>query len=177
MLGKVIAFAAGAVVGSVATFIFLKKNEEYEVVSSYDDVKEKETFNEIGKKVAKGFRDGFADGMKDSNPEKAKYEEYANKYKSENEEEEDVRKPYVISPDEFDENGYDTLSLTYYADGVLTDDQDERMDDDDIEELIGKESLNHFGEYEDDSVFVRNDRRKLDIEILLDMRNYHDFHH
>ena len=27
-----------------------------------------------------------------------------------------------------------------------------------MDEIVGKESLNHFGEYEDDSVFVRNDR-------------------
>ena len=43
-----------------------------------------------------------------------------------------------------------------------------------MDEIVGKESLNHFGEYEDDSVFVRNDRLKRDYEILLDQRNYSD---
>ena len=43
---------------------------------------------------------------------------------------------------------------------------------DEIEELIGKDSLNHFGEYEDDSVFVRNDRLRTDYEILADSRPY-----
>lgn len=38
--------------------------------------------------------------------------------------------------------------------------------------LLGIDSLNHFGEYEDDSVFVRNDARKCDYEILLDQRTY-----
>lgn len=45
---------------------------------------------------------------------------------------------------------------------------------DDVEEIVGEESLTHFGEYEDDSVFVRNDRLKCDYEILLDQRNYSD---
>ena len=42
------------------------------------------------------------------------------------------------------------------------------------DEIVGLDSLTHFGEYEDDSVFVRNDVMKCDYEILLDHRNYKD---
>ena len=42
----------------------------------------------------------------------------------------------------------------------------------DVENTIGIDSLNHFGEYEEDSVFVRNDIKKCDYEILLDESNY-----
>lgn len=80
--------------------------------------------------------------------------------------------PYVISPDEFDEIGYNTVSLTYYADGVLTDERNDPIED--VDEIIGEDSLNHFGEYEDDSVFVRNDALRTDYEILRDLRNYYD---
>lgn len=80
--------------------------------------------------------------------------------------------PYVISPDEFDEIGYNTVSLTYYADGVLTDECNDPIED--VDETIGEDSLNHFGEYEDDSVFVRNDALRTDYEILRDLRNYYD---
>lgn len=81
--------------------------------------------------------------------------------------------PYVISPDEFgDYPDYETISLTYYNDKVLTDEYNEIVDD--IDDLIGEDSLNHFGEYEDDSVFVRNDALKVDYEILLDSANYSD---
>ena len=84
-----------------------------------------------------------------------------------------VEKPYVISPEEFGEfEEYEKISLTYYADQVLTDENNEEVDD--VEEIVGEESLTHFGEYEDDSVFVRNDRLKCDYEILLDQRNYSD---
>ena len=85
-----------------------------------------------------------------------------------------MSRPYVISPDEFDENGYQTVSLTYYADGVVEDDFYDVWDDDEIEEKIGRDSLNHFGEYEEDSVFVRNDDNETDYEILRDPRNYSD---
>lgn len=79
--------------------------------------------------------------------------------------------PYVISPEEFGEmDGYEKISLTYYADGVLADEDDEPVDD--IEELIG-DGLEHFGEYgEEDSVFVRSDMRRCDYEILKDLREF-----
>lgn len=87
----------------------------------------------------------------------------------------DKHEPYVISPDEFgDQDDYDEISLTYYVDGTVTDDNDRAMSEDEIEETIGKDSLKHFGEYEDDSVFVRNDRLKADYEILMDQRSYAD---
>ena len=65
---------------------------------------------------------------------------------------------------------HEQISLTYYADGVLADENDEVIED--VEDAVGIDSLNHFGEYEDDSVFVRNDARKCDYEILLDQRTY-----
>lgn len=81
-------------------------------------------------------------------------------------------KPYVIPPEDFDEYDYITETLTYYADGVLTDDFDNVIED--VESLVGEDSLKHFGEYEDDAVYVRNDACKTDYEILLDVRKYAD---
>lgn len=87
------------------------------------------------------------------------------------EESEDI--PYVIKPEEFGEfDDYEEISLTFWADQILTDDDDEILED--VNRVIGFDSLNHFGEYEDDSVYVRNDRLKCDYEILLDQRKYED---
>lgn len=81
--------------------------------------------------------------------------------------------PYVISPDEFDElDGYTPISLTYFADGVLSDEHGVIVDD--VEEIVG-DALNHFGEYEEDSVFVRNDAKRCDYEILRDEHTYEEF--
>lgn len=74
--------------------------------------------------------------------------------------------PYVISPDEFNErDDYETQSLVYYQDGVLTDDLGNVIHD--IDEIIGLESLEHFGEYADNVVFVRNDHLGIDYEVML----------
>lgn len=81
----------------------------------------------------------------------------------------------VISPEEFGENeNYETIDLTYYADGVLADDQDEVVDD--PEDLVGPEALRSFGEYQEDVVHVCSERRKCYYEITTDPRNYRDIY-
>ena len=83
----------------------------------------------------------------------------------------DPEEPYVITVDEYGEFAdYGQVVLKFYSDGVLTDDMNDILEDPD--DIVGYESLNHFGEYEDDRVFVRNDRLKCDYEILLDERTY-----
>lgn len=95
-------------------------------------------------------------------------------FKLDREEQESVlTKPYVISPEEFGGNDdYEKISLSYYADHVLADENDELVEN--ADEVIGMDSLTHFGEYEDDSVFVRNDMRKCDYEILINQQTYFD---
>ena len=81
--------------------------------------------------------------------------------------------PYVIDPEEYGEDDdYETLTLTYYSDDVLVDEDDEPVEN--REEVIGNESLKRFGEFEADAVFVRNERLKCDYEILRDNRKYSD---
>ena len=84
-----------------------------------------------------------------------------------------VSRPYVISPTDFDtEDDYEVVSLTYYADGVLTDEHDYVIED--VDGMVGTDSLSHFGEYEEDAVHVRNENMRCDFEILRDLRNYSD---
>ena len=81
--------------------------------------------------------------------------------------------PYVISPEEFGANEeYDIITFRYYSDHILADEDGQLIED--VEGCIGFESLNHFGEYEEDSVFVRNERLKTDFEILRDLGTYAD---
>ena len=82
-----------------------------------------------------------------------------------------ARDPYVIAPYDFGEiDGYHMIELTYYADDVLEDDSYCIVNDRD--ELIGRKALNTFGEYEEDAVFVRNERLRTDFQILRDYRTY-----
>lgn len=185
-----LAFIAGTGIGSVCTWQLLKQKYELLAQKEIDSVKAVYAERKIVEKAGKSFAEGFRDGLKvaeDRTPkdvddvdfkkyvsiiQKEDYTDYSRTVE-EKKGEAFVEKPYVISPEEFGEfEEYEKISLTYYADKVLADENDEEVDD--VEEIVGKESLNHFGEYEDDSVFVRNDRLKCDYEILLDQRNYSD---
>lgn len=105
--------------------------------------------------------------------QKQGYTNYSDTNEAENKEETKSVKPYVIPPEQFGEiEEYDQIELTYYADHILADENDDIVED--VEEAIGFESLSHFGEYEDDSVFVRNDERRCDYQILLDQGLYSD---
>lgn len=157
-----LAFSIGAAVGSVVTWALVKTKYEKIAKEEIDSVREvyakKATILENEIKKAHEY-----EKVKD----KAQtYESVVNDqgYKAKN--------IHVISPESFGELNYDTVSLTYYADHVLANDFDEVVED--IDDMVGLDSLKTFGEYEDDSVFVRNDDMKTDFEILLDTRNYAD---
>lgn len=82
--------------------------------------------------------------------------------------------PCVIAPEEYgDIDDYDRIELTYYAsDEVLADDNGDIIDD--LQDVVGVNFAKHFGEYEDDSVHIRNDRLECYYEILYDSRCYSD---
>ena len=81
-------------------------------------------------------------------------------------------KPYFIIEEDFgDVVGYETVNLTLYSDGVLADDSDYEMSREEIEEDIGLDSLNRSN-FTGDSMFIRNDKQKLDYEVDLDERTY-----
>lgn len=181
-------FIFGAAVGSVVTWQYTKKKYEQIAQEEIDSVKETFSKLKIKNKDNESDENNNVRTIVERAKDKPSIVEYAAKLRKQGyinysntdslfEEEVDENmindKPYVISPDEFGEfDDYDTISLTYYADQVLVDEDDELVED--IEETVGFESLNAFGEYEDDSVFVRNDRLKCDYEILLDQRKYSD---
>lgn len=101
------------------------------------------------------------------------YRDYSKSSKKAEEKTVDTERPYVIPPDEFDElDEYEATTLIYYqGDQTLTCD-DEVINN--VDEVVGRDSLKHFGEYEEDSVYVRNDRLKCDYEILLDRSTYRE---
>ena len=190
-LSKAFIFAAGVAIGAGVTWKILKdrynKLMQEEVKSirevfSDDESAEDEDIDisDVEEEIEKDFVN--ADYVKEltkavsSIIKKESYSSYssAGDNKKEEREVEEMDEPYVISPDDYDTNGYKTVTLWYHADGVLTDENHKPIKPKNIDKLIGRESLNHFGEYEDCSVYVRNDRLKTDYEILEDADNYYD---
>lgn len=173
-----ITFVAGATLGSLATWIFIKK--KYEQIAQEEINSVKEVYSNRKPKTEK--KDDEEDIQVDEKEvaeyekiiESIGYSKYSDISKSKAKtEHDDSERPYVIRPEEFGElDGYEMISLTHYSDGVLADDDNQKMADDEVDEVVGADYAGHFGEYEDDSVFVRNDRLKCDYEILLDQRKY-----
>lgn len=179
-------FVLGAAIGSIVTWRYTRKKYEQIAQEEIDSVKEifsrresaadveitapKPQTAKIGKPEEKPDITEYAARL-----ERDGYTNYSNVGAEQKKEEQETMeiKPYVISPEEFGEfEDYERISLSYYADQVLADEDDEKVDD--VDNVVGLESLTHFGEFEDDSVFVRNDRLKCDYEILLDQRTYSD---
>ena len=71
---------------------------------------------------------------------------------------------YLISPEEFHESEFEAKTLFYYSDKVVADEDNNVIPV--PEEIIGDEALTSFGRYEEDCVYVRDDRHRVDYEIL-----------
>lgn len=90
----------------------------------------------------------------------------------------DAGDPYTIPPELFGEatsNGieYQMLSLTYYSDGILADDDNLKIMD--IDNIVGAENLEEFTKYEFmDVLYIRNDRLRHDYEVCRDLRTYNE---
>lgn len=119
------------------------------------------------------------DGTKKTNATTVDYNKQYRKglkklgYIEDKEEEPDEVSPgyiYLITPEQFSESEYNVMELTYYADKVLAD-ADDNIIRDPIK-VVGHEALNSFGKYEEGAVYVRNDKEGIDYEILLDTRLY-----
>lgn len=180
MMSKVtglIIFVLGAVTGSAVTWQFAKKKYERiaeEEINSVKEVFSKREQDMADVEITVEPQPSVEASLKKFE-EKPDISTYAGILKNEAYVPEGTEmaenKPYVISPDEFGEfEDYDTISLTYYADQVLVDDGGDKIED--VDDVVGMESLTRFGEYEDDSIFVRNDRLRCDYEILMDERTY-----
>lgn len=175
-----IAFIFGAAVGSLVSWQITKRIDEKHYQEDIADLKAnykgKPEIRIKGEEAEKALDPEpikAAERAKDK-PDILRYASTLVEQRYVEGEDEIMDRPYVISPDEFgsrDDDGYEKISLTYYADKILTDDNNEVINTPDT--IVGNESLKHFGEYEDDSVFVRNDHLKADFEILLDQRKYY----
>ena len=166
-------FAAGVVAGAVAGVYLVKdkimadaKQEIEEVREYYKSKKESKKEETVEEQPVEEVK------------EEKEYEEivvnsgYVNYNKPEQITQHSVLEdePYSIDPEEFgdkEEEGWDTMVLTYYADGVLVDDVDEIVEQPDV--VVGLDNLRIFEEFPDATcVYVRNETWRTDFEILRD---------
>ena len=166
-------FAAGVVAGAVAGAYLVKdkimadaKQEIEEVREYYKSKKESKKEETVEEQPVEEVK------------EEKEYEEIVvnSGYVNYNKPEQVIQhsmledEPYSIDPEEFgdkEEEGWDTMVLTYFADGVLIDDADEIVEQPDV--VVGLDNLKIFEEFPDATcVYVRNETWRTDFEILRD---------
>ena len=189
-----IMFATGAAIGSLVTWKTIKTKYERLAQEEIDSVKEEfsrlskirkesnDRQNEDEDEDAEAgdieWNDTDQDDLVEYNDITARYRSFSDDDETDEEGDEwsegevpYINGPYVISPDDFSSSppGYSAQPLDYFADGILADGWGVELD---IEETIGEESLEHFGEYADDLLYVRNERKEIDYEVTKDPRTY-----
>lgn len=169
ILSKALIFTAGAAIGSVITWVLIKDKYEKRATEEINEIRNFYFDNKEEEKIVETEEDEEEDDEDNEGQDRPKL--FESRYFYERKEGDDVVEPYVISPDEFDEVGYKTESLYWYNDGVLAYVLSGEIVED-IDALVGEDSLTHFGEYEEDSVFVRNENLRTDFEILRADENY-----
>ena len=194
---NVLAFAAGAAIGSAVTWKIVKTKYDNLIQEEIDSVKqvfaesfassqeqEDDCLEESDEEPSSSTTSQICwEELEDLDEEseedesdysRQEYEKLVSNYTNEKGGPEymaknDAKAPYVIAPLDFGElDDYKTFELTYYADNVLEDEDYNIVND--ADELLGPKALTTFGEYEDDAVFVRNERLQADFQILKDYR-------
>ena len=175
-------FVIGVVTGTFAGAQIAKKkyeeiaNEEIEEIRAYY----KERATELPEQTVEMTKD--EESIPVEAPKEEEIKEYSNiirrgNYVANDEEEQTNTQyaPYAIDPSEFGKDGeYDTMTCTYFADGVLVDDVDQEFEDWDLH--VGKHHVDIFNEFpEATCVYVRNDLDGMDYEILKDDWCWSDF--
>lgn len=185
LLVKGMIFLAGGAIGSVVTWKLVKTKYEHIIADKTEEnefLRDRYSKNKNIEKAGEALAEGFKDGIE--NPDKLTVQEirdkvqelgYINeqvmKEKEEEEEVEDMGGPEVIAPEETWEQDYPMITLTWYeGDGVLADERDKIIGN--IDEMVGEDFASHFGEYEDDTVYIRNPKFKAYYEILRDYGSY-----
>ena len=181
---NLLCFVSGAAIGSIVTWKLIEK--KYKDLADEEIESVIETFKNRKPRITKDYVKETVEKVINKYKEPKEIVEdivTAERYSIENEEEIDeddesnytvnidnddtVITPYVIEPEQFGEyNEYGTKTLTYYADNVLTDEIDNPITSDEMVTMIGPDALDHFGEYEDDSVYIRDEMNEMDYEIL-----------
>lgn len=189
-LGNVLVFAVGAAIGSAVTYYFVRSRYEKEIASLVEDFSQ---HRYAGPQYKEETEPVDEDDIPEDEEDHLVYNErgeYANVVRklgyhnysdfdsiqakpTSNDIPEAGNGPRVITPEEFGTEDYKIVELSYWADGVVTDNKNKRIQD--VDGLIGKGTLDRFGEHEEDALHVRDDEKKIDFEILRDLKRYSDF--
>lgn len=157
-------FIAGVGVGIGASYNIIKKKHEEILEEEIASVKETYSKNNKESDEVTEEKEPEPDEIASA---KEKYEKLTKEYSELNEDSCANSEIYEISYDDFGEEGYEEIELTYYIDDeTLTDDADEPMEELEIISSIGSiDILNGCkdGEY----IYIRNEEKEIDYSIAI----------
>ena len=185
-------FAAGALAGAAVAARVVR--DKYQQEAEEEIAEMREYYRELRKNAKTPNEDKMLEEDENSKEEKEVEEENSkNEYNEivkgytnytqyndtdikENKEEKEERtnyEPFIIDVEEFGEDPtYDTATLTYYKDKVLTNDLDDVID----YSVAGEENLKIFDEHPDcKAIYVRDDIYMVDYEIIRDPYQYDEY--
>ena len=193
----ILAAVAGAMAGAgITTFIFKRKENKRIIQAQMDADFDMPEPDEYEDNDPEAFGNEISVSRTDEKPPiSIVYRQLASKYKGETNDdaaEEDktetdaemkegedmsnISVPYLISGTEFEDNemDYEQKSYMLFADGILVDEFGDMIDDDDIDDIVGKDNLHHFGDdpEDPDTIYVRNDKYRTDFEVCQSLENY-----
>lgn len=182
-------FAAGALAGAAVAARVVR--EKYQQEAEEEIAEMRDYYRELRKNAKTPDEDKMVEekNTKEEKEENTKneYDEIVKGYtnytqyndietkenKKEEKEERTNYEPFIIDVEEFGEDPtYDTATLTYYKDKVLTNDLDDVID----YSVAGEENLKIFDEHPDcKAIYVRDDIYMVDYEIIRDPYQYDEY--
>lgn len=182
-------FAAGALAGAAVAARAVR--EKYQQEAEEEIAEMRDYYRELRKNAKTPDEEKMLEEDENSKEEKEEndkdeynkivenytnYTQYNDTETKENKEEKEERtnyEPFIIDVEEFGEDPtYDTATLTYYKDKVLTNDLDDVID----YSVAGEENLKIFDDHPDcKAIYVRDDIYMVDYEILRDPYQYDEY--
>jgi hypothetical protein len=185
-MNKGIIFLLGVATGSAATYFIVKKkyekiaNEEIEsVVETFKNREKAEKDSEETQELAnelctiENVRDeSYQDKINDLGySSDVDTSEEDDDYTVKVENGPDIVAPYIISEDEYGEFGNEEITLIYYDDNVLCDEEDNVIVN--PEDVVGQ-ALTEFDDQYTERVYVRDESHEIDYIILRSEKRYSD---
>lgn len=185
-----LAFVAGAIVGGFVTKKYIEYKSQINDDVEYEECETQEAITEEANDTSVENEETSNDEIKIRSIDDEAYKKLLAdlQYSVEKEAEDfiertiprldevrDTSKPYNITPDEFEEiDEYDSDEYTYYADGYVTDSYGMPISDEDILNTIGEDFDTYFGSYDDDQIWIRNERLRMDFSVVRDIDRFVD---
>lgn len=159
MNNKILIFSLGVAVGAVTSWFIAR--EKYRKIADDEIASVKEVFQRKKKEEAELAEENKTYcGLVDTYDTESADGDLA-------EDKDNSMLPYIIDPGDYGQNTDNEITvLMWYGNDILTDTYGVNVDD--IDNTVGREFIDHFGENpeEPDVVYVRNDRLEMDYQIL-----------